>query len=176
MAPVKFFIGASLCLTGSDVATDNNLTLEVADLPPNALGYFLVSQDAFTVPNPGGSEGDLPYYRAYRMGGLRNLTGIADGSLRGGAFAMGGAGVLYHIAGLELPYAAQWYLGGWVDVGNAWEQAEQATWRDTYTGGAATLLIETPIGPFETGYGYSSMDRGTFYLQLGIHFAQPFNP
>jgi len=124
----------------------------------------------------GSSEGDLPYYHDFLMGGLRDITGVADGSLRGRAFAMGGAGVLYHLAGLKLPYMPQWYLGGWMDVGNTWQEPEQATWRDTYWGGAITLLVETPLGPIETGYGHSSIGRNTIYLQAGIQFAQPFNP
>jgi len=123
----------------------------------------------------GGSEGQMPYYREFRLGGLRDLTGIIDGSLRGGAFGMAGAGVLKHVAGLNLPYATQWYVGGWIDAGNTWEKTEDARLHDLYLGGALTLLLETAMGPAEVGYGYSSTGRGTFYLQAGIHFAQPFN-
>ena len=95
----------------------------------------------------GGSEGEMPYYRQFLMGGLRDLTGIADGSLRGGAFAMAGAGVLYNLAEVNLPYAAQWYLGAWIDAGNTWEEPAQVRLKDSLVGGAVTLLWETALGP-----------------------------
>ena len=35
------------------------MTLDVTELPANAMGYFIVSQDTVRVANPGGSQGDL---------------------------------------------------------------------------------------------------------------------
>jgi len=123
----------------------------------------------------GSSEGDLPFYRQFKMGGLRDLTGIANDSLRGRAFGMAGAGLLYHLSGMNLPFATQWYLGGWVDTGNTWEYPEYARLDDLKLGGALTLLMDTAFGPIETGYGRSDNGHGTFYLQAGIHFAMPLN-
>jgi NTE family protein len=123
----------------------------------------------------GGSEGDMPYYRDYHLGGLRNFTGYVDGALNGGAFGMAGAGVLYHLAGMRLPYMPQWYLGGWIDAGNAWALPEEVRWDDSEVGGALTLLLETALGPLELGYGYNTVGRGTVYLQGGVHFERPFN-
>ncbi|MEN8006572.1 MAG: patatin-like phospholipase family protein [Candidatus Krumholzibacteriota bacterium] len=123
----------------------------------------------------GGSEGDLPYYRQYMMGGLRDLTGIPDGSLRGRAFGMAGVGLLYHLSGMNLPFATQWYLGGWADTGNTWDSPESARLADFKLGGALTFLMDTAFGPLEAGYGRSDNGQGTFYLQAGIHFAQPLN-
>ncbi len=123
----------------------------------------------------GSSEGDLPFYRQFLMGGLRDLTGIPNDSLRGRAFGMAGAGLLYHLSGMNLPFATQWYLGGWVDTGNTWEYPEYARLDDLKLGGALTLLMDTAFGPIETGYGRSDNRQGTFYLQAGIHFAMPVN-
>ena len=123
----------------------------------------------------GGSEGDMPFYRDYSLGGLRNFTGYIDGALTGGAFGMAGAGALYHVAGMRLPYTLQWYLGGWIDAGNAWARPEDIRWDDSEIGGAVTLLLETMLGPLEMGYGYNSVGRGTIYLQGGVHFEKPFN-
>jgi NTE family protein len=124
----------------------------------------------------GTSRGEMPYYHQFLMGGLRNLTGITDGSLRGDAFAMAGAGVLKHFSGLNLPYATQWYLGFWCDGGNTWDDPQFARFDDTYLGAALTVLLDTSLGPIEGGYGFNSIGWGTFYLQAGIPFAQPFNP
>jgi hypothetical protein len=51
--------GASLVLNGSAIAADNDLTLEVRDLPANSLGYFLTSMDTIFLAGAGGSAGDL---------------------------------------------------------------------------------------------------------------------
>lgn len=51
--------GARVCTTGSDVAADDDITFEVSALPPNTVGYFVVSQDVFVIVNPGGSSGTL---------------------------------------------------------------------------------------------------------------------
>ena len=52
-------VGAELTGTGSDVLADNDLTLEVTNLPTQSLGYFLVSPTETNVPNAGGSNGTL---------------------------------------------------------------------------------------------------------------------
>ena len=106
---------------------------------------------------------------------LEQIENYLDEDVASGGAAMGGAGVLYHLAGLNLPYMPQWYLSGWVDVGNTWDQPEQAVWRDTFVGGALSLLIETPVGPMEAGYGQSSSGSNNVFLQAGIHFALPLN-
>jgi NTE family protein len=121
----------------------------------------------------GDSSGDLPYYRDFFLGGMRDLTGLPFRSLNGGGFAMGGAGVLYHVAGVNLPYMPQWYLCGWVDVGNAWDRLEDAAWRDSHAGGALSIMVESLIGPVEGGYSRSTRGDDSLFLQAGIHFARP---
>ena len=44
---------------GSAVVAANSLALTADSLPLNAFGFFLVSQTQGTVPNPGGSQGNL---------------------------------------------------------------------------------------------------------------------
>ncbi len=44
---------------GSDVASDNDVTLATGALPPNAFGFFLCSETAGFTANPGGSTGNL---------------------------------------------------------------------------------------------------------------------
>ena len=45
--------------TGSNVVSDNDLTITASSLPNNSFGFFLVSQTQFFLPNPGGSQGNL---------------------------------------------------------------------------------------------------------------------
>ena len=49
----------SLLAFGSNVASDNNVTLRAVDLPQNQLGIFITSQTAGFVPGAGGSQGNL---------------------------------------------------------------------------------------------------------------------
>jgi len=62
-------IGAS----GSNVVTDNNLTLEASNLPLNQFGYFIGSRTQGFVANPGGSQGNIclgsPIARFNSIGG-----------------------------------------------------------------------------------------------------------
>ncbi|QDV08150.1 hypothetical protein Poly30_36860 [Planctomycetes bacterium Poly30] len=51
--------GADLSLSGSNVASANNLTVQVNSLPSNSLGYVIHSLGNAVVANPGGSEGNL---------------------------------------------------------------------------------------------------------------------
>ena len=50
---------ASISATGSNVATDNDLTLHMNDIPMNQFGYFINGLAQGFVPNPGGSAGNL---------------------------------------------------------------------------------------------------------------------
>ena len=52
-------LGADLRLTGSDVAGDNALIIEVTSLPPSTPGYFIHSEGTNVIQNPGGSQGIL---------------------------------------------------------------------------------------------------------------------
>ena len=51
--------GAHMFGTGSDVVTDNALTLNAECLPNDSSGYFFVSQGTIFVPNVGSSTGNL---------------------------------------------------------------------------------------------------------------------
>ncbi len=50
---------ATLCGIGSEVASDNSVSLYVVDLPVNAVGYFITAPTTNFVAAPGGSLGNL---------------------------------------------------------------------------------------------------------------------
>lgn len=52
-------VASTLHLVGSDVASDNALTLAVVDLPPSSFGLALNSDTAAFVPMAGGGQGTL---------------------------------------------------------------------------------------------------------------------
>ncbi|QDV06570.1 hypothetical protein Poly30_20800 [Planctomycetes bacterium Poly30] len=57
--PTSTGFDAPLTAVGSDVAADNDLTLNVDGLPMNAIGYFVHSSGGQLVYNPGMSEGHI---------------------------------------------------------------------------------------------------------------------
>lgn len=64
---------ADITAIGSDVATDNDLTLQVKNLPNDSSGYFLISDAQTTVMNPGGSQGDL-CIASFTLGRYSNMV------------------------------------------------------------------------------------------------------
>lgn len=52
-------VSADLTITGSSAVVDNNVTLNVTQLPSNQFGYFLTSRENGFIYNTGGSEGHL---------------------------------------------------------------------------------------------------------------------
>lgn len=52
-------VPADISAVGSPVIADNDVTLVCEDMPANTFGFFLASQDAGFIPNPGGSLGNL---------------------------------------------------------------------------------------------------------------------
>lgn len=57
--PNSLTLSADILAVGSDFAADNDLTLQVKNLPNNSMGFFFISDQQFTVVNPGGSLGDM---------------------------------------------------------------------------------------------------------------------
>ncbi|MEM6572497.1 MAG: zinc-dependent metalloprotease, partial [Planctomycetota bacterium] len=52
-------VPATISAEGSDVASDNDVTLTADSLPTNATGFFLTSTTQGFIPNAGGSSGNL---------------------------------------------------------------------------------------------------------------------
>lgn len=52
-------VAAAISASGTNVVSDNDLTLTAEQLPANAFGFFLVSSQQGFVMNPGGSSGNL---------------------------------------------------------------------------------------------------------------------
>ena len=48
-----------MTVTGSDLVSNNDVSLNAGNLPPNQFGFFLNSMSQGFVPGPGGSQGNL---------------------------------------------------------------------------------------------------------------------
>ena len=109
-------LASSISATGSDVVIDNNLTLHMNDVPMNQFGYFINGLVQGSVPNPGGSAGNLCLGGAIGRHSAQVGNSGASGSI---------------VVGIDLtaiprpsggPVAAQagetWYFQGWFRDGS----------------------------------------------------------
>jgi len=117
----------------------------------------------------------MPYYEDFFLGGMRSLSGYKRNHLRGRASAVASLGVLQRLGGGSLPFASRYYLGFWFDVGNTWAESSDATFADLKYNGAVSLVLDTPLGPFELGFGLAEQGQYAFHFDFGIHFASPAN-
>ena len=111
-------IGAS----GSNVASNNNLTLLADRLPNNSFGFFLTSQSQGFIQNPGGSAGNLCL-----SGGIGRYVGAGQIKTSGtaGAFSLA----------LDLTQTPQPTGTTAVVAGQTWNFT---TWYRDVVGGSAT--------------------------------------
>ena len=103
--------GALLRACGSDVATDNALSLEVTDLPLNQNVLFVNSQETILVSNPGGSQGDL-CIGSLALG--RHVNDIVNSGAAGTAsLALDLANVPTNLALTAVVAGETWYWQAW---------------------------------------------------------------
>ena len=114
---------AKISASGSSIASLNDLTIEVTDMPPLAFGFFLTSTTQGFVMNPGGSAGNLC------LGGAIGRS-VGPGQIQNS----GTAGEI----SLELDLTQHPTPGGLVTVvaGDTWNFS--AWFRDTDAGGQPT--------------------------------------
>ena len=104
-------VGALLRACGSDVAADNDLSLEVTDLPANQNVLFVNSQETIFVANPGGSQGDL-CIGSLALG--RHVNDIANSGAAGTAsLALDLANVPTNLALTAVVAGETWYWQAW---------------------------------------------------------------
>jgi hypothetical protein len=119
---------ASMAASGSDVVTDNDLTLSSTQLPANAFSFYITSQAQGFVANPAGSAGNLCL-----SGGIGRYVG--PGQIQQ-ANTSGTIGLAIDLTGIPTP-------GGLVSgtAGETWNF--QAWYRDAVSG--------TPTSNFTDG-------------------------
>ena len=108
----------------------------------------------------GWSTGDLPIYDEFTLGGFGSMSGYADRELRGQYLGLGRLGYYYRIL-------KSWYLGGWAETGNTWQEGEPITWDNLRYSGTVILAKDTVIGPLYVAYAIADEGRDKFYFILG---------
>lgn len=108
----------------------------------------------------GWSDGELPVYDTWTLGGLGSLSGYSDRELRGQYVGVGRLGY-YHQS------FKSWYLGGWVEAGNVFQDTSEITGSGLIWAGTAILGKDSKFGPIYLAYGYADTGKSRIYLQLG---------
>lgn len=112
-------------------------------------------------------SGQAPLDRLFRFGGFLDLSGLSQNQLSGQDVARLGASYYRRIGDLALFPA---FVGFSVEVGNAWSQRSEISWRGKRTGASLWAGVSTPIGPVYIGYGVADGGPHAFYFYLGRVF------
>jgi NTE family protein len=108
----------------------------------------------------GWSDEDLPVYDEFVLGGLGSLSGFSKRQLRGQYAGVGRLGY-YHQT------FRSWFLGGWVEAGNVFQDTSEFTASNLIYTVTAILAKDSKFGPIYLAYGYADTGNSRIYLQLG---------
>jgi len=108
----------------------------------------------------GWSDDELPVYDEFVLGGLGSLSGYTNRELRGQYLGVGRLGY-YHQT------FKSWFLGGWVEAGNTFQDTSEITGSNLIWTGTAILAKDSKFGPIYLAYGYADTGKSRIYLQLG---------
>lgn len=109
------------------------------------------------------STANLPAIEKYFIGGFYDFSGYRTEQLGGDKFF-----VISTQLRAKLPYRI--YLLANFDWGNVFDEYEEIKMRDFRRGYGASLSIDTPLGPFDFGFGRSEGHSYRLYLNLGLRF------
>jgi len=110
-----------------------------------------------------------PVERLFQTGGFLRLSGLAPEQLSGQHYAVGVLSYYRRMGNIEVFPA---YLGGSLEIGNAWQRRDDISLNNTLIAGSLFVGARTPIGPIYLGYGRTDAGDGSFYLYLGNPFTR----
>ena len=108
----------------------------------------------------GWSDGDLPVYDEFTLGGLGSLSGYSNLELRGQYKGVGRLGY-YHQT------FKSWFLGGWFEAGNVFQTTSEISSSNLIYTATAILAKDSKFGPIYLAYGYADSGKNRIYIQLG---------
>lgn len=109
-------------------------------------------------------------YAGSALGGLFRLSGRARDSLYGKVSALGVLFYLYELKGATSPFGTSVYVGGTVEAGNAWLEADDVDWGDLEHAASVFVGTDTFVGPVYLAYGRTDDDRDAWYFFVGRSF------
>ncbi|MCB9903231.1 MAG: patatin-like phospholipase family protein [Planctomycetes bacterium] len=104
------------------------------------------------------------------VGGLFNLSGLAENQLIGSTAGMLGAGLRKRFGDLEATLQRKTYVGGTLETGGAWFDGDPITTESLVFSGSLYVAMDTVVGPFYLAWGHAEGGRDRLYLALGKTF------
>lgn len=128
-------------------------------------GYFPLGWNLNYHPKAsiGISRTGLPPSEQFYIGGLHSFSGFRTDQLAGDKFLL-----INQELRLKLPLHA--FLFARYDVGEVYNSADQIKLRNLRHGYGFSIALDTPIGPFEFGYGIVDSDTDRLYFNAGFTF------
>lgn len=105
----------------------------------------------------------LPLSEQFYIGGAKSFTGYH-------AYEFAGDKIVLLNNELRFKLPLNLYLIGRYDIGEVYDQIDQIKLLNLRHGGGAFLAFDSPLGPFEIGYGAASFDNDRFYVNIGLSF------
>ncbi len=128
----------------------------------NTLGLIYV---AATVNNELPNEVGI-----FSLGGFTNMTAYRPGQLSGNHGGTAGLMYYYRFGGLRLLTQTPFYIGGLLEVGNAWNQRSDVSFHDLHNSASIFLGADTFLGPIYLGYGVGDDGNSAAFLYIGQLF------
>ena len=106
----------------------------------------------------------------FQLGGFTILTAYQPGQLSGNHGGTLGAMYYYRLGGLRLLTQTPFYLGGLLEVGNAWDQRSDMSFHDLHNSASVFIGADTFLGPIYLGYGVGDDGHSAAFLYIGQLF------
>ncbi|WP_257785940.1 patatin-like phospholipase family protein [Marinobacter salinus] len=116
------------------------------------------------------TRGEPGIENAVRLGGFRRLSAFAPGQITGDNALMGALYASQAFGGPLVP----WFAGVGLEVGNAWDSLDEASWNNSVRSWSAFAGVDTFLGPVQVATAYNNKDNWTAYLNIGFSFTQLF--
>jgi NTE family protein len=124
------------------------------------IGKYINYHPKFSI---GISGSILPPSEQFYIGGANSFVGYR-------AYEFAGDKIILMNNELRFRLPLSLYLIGRYDVGEVYVQTDQIKLRNLRHGAGIFLAFNSPLGPFELGYGAASFDNDRFYVNVGIRF------
>jgi NTE family protein len=112
----------------------------------------------------------LPYYDAFVLGGLFDLSGRPIGQLRGQTYLLGALALYYRLNAKSGLIIKDLYVGVTAEVGNAFNRHQDVTLSHMENAGSIFAIANTLIGPVYLAWGRSSGGFSSFSVALNKPF------
>jgi NTE family protein len=134
---------------------------------------FLTSHEAYIPLNKyinyhpylaiGASRSGLPPTEQFYLGGLHSFIGYNTYQLVGDKMFL-----FSHELRFKLP--VKFYFKFRYDMGEVYNHTDQIKLRNLKYGFGGALILDSPLGPVEFGYGESDTNSENYYLNIGLSF------